>query len=104
MEDPDLQANIVLMVAIIPAAYIGAHFYYKRGHKTHGVLLGGIMFLGAILLDAIITVPVFIIPNGGNHISFFTDLGFWFIGFEYVGIITAYWQFNVTKPRFKQLS
>lgn len=97
MEDSDLQANIVLMVAIIPAAYFGAYLYYRKGNTTHGLVLGSAMFSSAIILDAIITVPVFIIPNGGNHLSFFGDPGFWLIGFVYVVIVTAYWKFNVAK-------
>lgn len=97
MENPDLQANIVLMAAIIPAAYLGAYLYYRRGYTTHGFLLGGTMFCGAIVLDAIITVPVFIIPNGGNHFTFFGDPGFWLIGFEYVAVVAAYWKLKVVK-------
>lgn len=92
MDDPDLQANLALMVAIIPAAYLGAHIYYRKGYKTNGFVLGSAMFLSAIVLDSIITVPVFIIPNGGNHLSFFTDPGFWLIGFEYIIVIVAYWR------------
>lgn len=97
MNDPDLQANIVLMVAIIPAAYLGTYLYYRRGNTTHGLVLGGAMFSSAIVLDAIITVPVFIIPHGGNHLSFFGDPGFWLIGFEYVAVVAAYWKFKVAK-------
>ena len=98
MEDPDLQANIVLMAAVIPAAYLGAYLYYRRGYTTHGFLLGSTMFSGAIILDAIITVPVFIIPIGGNHLTFFGDPGFWLIGFEYMAVVvTAFWKFNVVK-------
>ena len=55
------------------------------------------MFSSAIVLDALITVPVFIIPHGGNHLSFFGDPGFWLIGFEYVTVVAAYWKFKVTK-------
>lgn len=98
MKDPDLQANLVLMAALIPAAYTGAYLYYRRGNTTHGVVLGSVLFLSAIVLDAIITVPVFIIPNGGNHLTFFGDPGFWLIGVEYVVIVAAYWKFNVAKP------
>lgn len=97
MEDPDLQANIVLMAAVIPAAYLGAYLYYRRGYTTHGFLLGSTMFSGAIILDAIITVPVFIIPIGGNHLTFFGDPGFWLIGFEYMAVVTAFWKFNLVK-------
>jgi len=98
MDDPDLQANLVLIAALIPAAYTGAYLYYRRGNTTHGLVLGSVLFLSAIVLDAIITVPVFIIPNGGNHLTFFGDPGFWLIGVEYVVIVAAYWKFNVAKP------
>ncbi|GJQ63729.1 MAG: hypothetical protein SCALA702_27820 [Melioribacteraceae bacterium] len=98
IDDPDLQANLVLMAALIPAAYTGAYLYYRRGNTTHGLVLGSVLFLSAIVLDAIITVPVFIIPNGGNHLTFFGDPGFWLIGVEYILIVAAYWKFNVAKP------
>jgi hypothetical protein len=97
MENPELQANIVLMAAIIPAAYFGAYLYYRRGNITHGFVLGSVLFLSAIVLDAIITVPVFIIPHGGNHLTFFGDPGFWLIGFEYVAVVAAYWKLKVAK-------
>ncbi len=92
LSDPDLQANWVLSIALIPSALIGAHIYYRKGHKTNGFVLGTSMFLVAMLLDALITVPVFIMPYGGNHISFFTDPGFWLIGVEFVSVVAAYWQ------------
>lgn len=91
MEDPDLQANWVLSIALIPATVLGAHLYFRRGYRTNGLLLGSFMFLVTILLDACITVPVFIIPNGGDHLSFFGDPGFWLIGLEYIMVVTAYW-------------
>lgn len=89
MEDPDDQANLVLMLAIIPAAILGARLYYRRGHDTHGILLGVIMFLGAMILDTLITVPLFIIPHGGNHLTFFGDPGFWLIAVEYIAIVAV---------------
>ena len=97
IEDPDLQANIALMAALIPAAYLGAYLYYRRGNTTHGLVLGSAMFSSAIVLDALITVPVFIIPHGGNHLSFFGDPGFWLIGLEYVAIVATYWKLKVAK-------
>lgn len=97
MNDPELQANLVLMITIIPAAYLGAHIYYQKGHNTSGLVLGFAMFLGAIILDATITVPIFIIPNDGTYMSFFGDPGFWLIGVEYMSIVAAYWKLNVVK-------
>ena len=40
MSDPDVQANWVLSIALIPSALLGAHIYYRKGHKTNGFLLG----------------------------------------------------------------
>ena len=88
LDDKDLQANLVLMIAIIPAVLIGANLYYRRGYSTKGLLLGTVMFLGAMILDALITVPFFIIPYGGSYLSFFGDPGFWLIAIEYVAVIT----------------
>ena len=97
MNDPELQANLVLAIAIIPAAYLGAHIYYKKRQSTHGFVLGIAMFSAAIILDAAITVPLFIIPNGGSHLSLFGDPGFWLIGLEYILAVMAYWRFKVVK-------
>ncbi|NER17791.1 DUF5367 family protein [Spongiivirga citrea] len=96
LSDPDLQANWVLSVAIIPSACIGAYLYYQKGHKTNGFILGVAMFLVAMMLDALITVPFLIIPSGSDYISFFTDLGFWLIALEYVSVVVLYWHFKRT--------
>lgn len=90
MSDPELQANLVLSIVIIPAAILGAKFYYRRQNGTNGFTLGSIMFLSAMILDAIITVPLFVIPAGGNHLSFFTDPGFWMIAVIYIGTVVIY--------------
>jgi len=103
LDDADFQANLVLMIAIIPAAYLGAHLYYRKAHGANGFLLGGSMFLGAMILDALITVPLFIIPNGGDYLSFFGDPGFWLIGVEYIGVVVAYWQFRVVDREVKHV-
>lgn len=92
MSDHDLQANWVLSLALIPSATLGAHIYYRKGHRTNGFILGASMFLVTIILDALITVPVFLMPYGGDHISFFTDPGFWLIAVEHVSVVAAYWQ------------
>lgn len=99
--DPDLQANYVLMMVIIPAAVIGAHLYYRKGYRTNGFVLGTVMFLVAMILDALITVPVFIIPNGGDYLSFFGDPGFWIIAVEYISMVVAAWQLERVIGRLK---
>ena len=99
LEDAELQANIMLTLAVIPGALLGAFIYYKSGQKTHGLKLGGFMFATAMILDAIITVPLFILPLGGTHLSFFTDPGFWLIALLYIGVVMLYWKLKVVKPR-----
>ncbi len=91
MEDPEAQANWVLSLAIIPAAAFGAYLYYRKGQQTIGLVLGTYMFLITMILDASITVPVFILPYGGTHLTFFGDPGFWLIAIEYISVVTGYW-------------
>ena len=92
MENPDAQASWVLVVALIPATALGAVYYYRMGLQTNGLVLAAYMFGVTILLDACITVPVFIFPEGGNHATFFGDTVFWLIGLEYIGLIVLYAQ------------
>jgi len=92
MDNPDVQANWVLVGTLIPATALGANFYFRKGFRTNGLKLGAYMFGVTILLDALITVPVFIIPEGGNHATFFGDPVFWLIGLEYIGLIAMYSQ------------
>ena len=87
MADQDLQANLILMIGMIPAGFIATRYYYRKANSTNPVILGVSMFLGAMVLDALITVPFFIIPLGGNHFTFFSDPGFWLIGLEYILVI-----------------
>jgi len=100
LSNPELQANLVLMLAIIPAALFGAHIYYGKGFQTNGFLLGAFLFMIVMALDALITVPLFIIPNGGNHLTFFSDPGFWLIAVEYILVVATYWWFK--KRYFQQ--
>jgi hypothetical protein len=99
LEDPDLQANIFLSVGIIPLAWFGSKLYYRNNNVTKGYWLGLAFFTIAGLLDAIITVPVLMAPYGGTHYSFFTALGFWLIGLEFVATATLYWYMNVYDRR-----
>ena len=101
IEHSDRYINVVYPLAVVPAIIIGAYSYYQIGYKTNGIKLGAIMVMVAIVLDALITVPLFIIPEGGNHFSFFTDLGFWLIATEFVIITSIYWRWRVLPNRTK---
>ena len=95
LEDLDEQANIVLFVVVMPLVWFGCYFYYKKDNKTHGLKVGQTLLLTAVALDALITVPLFVIPNGGSHYSFFTSLGFWIIAFEFLVVAALYWYTRV---------
>lgn len=91
LENPETQANLVLFVAVMPLVWFGSNFYYKKDNQTPGYLVGLSLLLTAIVLDALITVPLFVLPKGGSHYSFFTDFGFWIIAIEFLLVATLYW-------------
>ena len=95
LDNPELQANIILTLALIPSVILGAKYYYKTGADTHGFKLGVFMFLVTICFDALITVPIFIIPAGGSYLTFFADAWFWFIGLEYILVVGIYAAFRI---------
>lgn len=90
LESADTQANVVLFVVVMPLVWIACSFYYKKDNKTHGLKVGQTMLLTAAALDALITVPFFVMPKGGNHYSFFTAIGFWIIAIEFLGESNVY--------------
>jgi len=96
LDNVALQANLLLTLSIIPLVWFGAKVYYRKLSKTNGVLVGLTFFLAAAFLDAAITVPYLIIPNGGSYRQFFTDEGFWLIGLEFIIITTLYWYLNIS--------
>lgn len=65
---------IIHYILMIPLGVLIGWLYYKSRDKINGFLLGLFMVLVGIILDMIITVPLFIIPAGGNYLSYFTEL------------------------------
>ncbi|EDP70014.1 hypothetical protein FBALC1_10792 [Flavobacteriales bacterium ALC-1] len=86
LENPELQSNIALALGIIPSACIGTYLFYTKSHIKPSQL--GLTFvMVATLLDVIITVPVFIIPNGGSYSKFFGAPMFYTIVVEFYFIV-----------------
>ncbi len=96
-DDPELQANITLALAFIPLGWFGAKYYYKKGVATPGYQLAVVMAVVAAFLDALITIPVFFIPIGMDHLTFFSAAGFWLLMAEYIGIVILYDYLNRKK-------
>ncbi len=90
LENPELQGNLTLAFVLLPLTWYGAKYYYKKAVNTPGYLLAMVMISITILLDAIITVPVLIIPMGGTYEAFFGSLGFWLIAIEYVSMVVLF--------------
>lgn len=101
LNNPDQQANMVLFIVVIPLVWLGCRIYYRENATTHGYKLGTVLLLTATFLDAVITVPLFIIPQGGNHFTFFVNLGFWIIAFEIITITILYY-YSMVYPRKKK--
>lgn len=99
LADPELQANIFLSLGILPVVWFGTKLYYRKKSTTKGYWLGLAFFLIAAVMDALITVPYLIAPYGGTHYSFFTAIGFWLIGIEFIIMTTGYWYTQVKTRR-----
>ncbi len=95
LQDLELQANILLSLGILPIVWFASKLYYRTKSTIKGYYLGLVFFLTATILDALITVPVLIVPNGGTHYSFFTAASFWLIGLEFIAATTMYWYTKV---------
>lgn len=97
--DQILQANLFLTISLIPSVIFGTHYYYKKAKLINGFKLASTMFMVAILLDALITVPIFMMPIGINYIDFFIDPGFWLIAAEYIITVLLYHIFMIYRRK-----
>jgi len=95
LENPEQQSNIVLVIAIIPSACLGTYLFYKKSYMKPSALALTFIIL-ATVLDVLITVPAFIIPNGGSYSEFFGDPMFYTIIIEFYFIV-LYFGNHLTK-------
>ncbi len=95
IKDSEIQQNLIIYILLFPYVLFGIRFYYKKEQQTNGFIIGLIMAFTSIILDALITVPLVIIPHGGSYASFFSSpfLGVTFILF--LGIVFFYWKLKV---------
>ncbi|MEY8849231.1 DUF5367 family protein [Psychroserpens sp. XS_ASV72] len=86
LENPERQANIILALGIIPSACLATYLFYRKGQMKPSVL-ALIFAITAVALDALITVPLFVMPSGGNYLGFFSDPVFYIILVELYFIV-----------------
>jgi hypothetical protein len=98
LENPDLQSNIVLVLAIIPSSCFGTYLFYRKNYIRPSSLALRFIIV-TIILDALITVPVFIIPNGGSYSEFFGDPMFYIIVVEFYFIVLYFSNYLIKKSQ-----
>lgn len=74
IKDMQVLQYIVGYVVLIVAVFLLAKKYYKSKSKANGFLLGLIFAVVGIILDAIVTVPLFIMPEGMGYADFFLNI------------------------------
>jgi hypothetical protein len=90
-----LQA-IIVCVSIIPFSLLGARIYYKTGDRSRGLSVGLVMVGTALLLDALITVPLVEQPyHNIDHYQFFTNPLLWTIVIEDLLVIWLYYKMKI---------
>jgi hypothetical protein len=99
LENPELQSNVVLALGIVPSACLGTYLFYTKRYIKPSAL--GLTFvIVAALLDVIITVPVFVISNGGSYLEFFGTPMFYMIMVEFY-VIVFYFGNHLTHKNIK---
>jgi hypothetical protein len=78
---------IIHYILLIPISTFIAWRYYKKGDKVNGFLLGFIFLVTGIVIDSIITVPLFM---QGNYGEFFIDPFLWLGFIEMIAIVGIY--------------
>lgn len=89
--------NSIIYILLIPITYIGVRFYCKKEQTTSGLKIGLITIITSLILDALITVPLVIIPNGGSYTSFYSDPFLIFMVTEILILFFLFWKFKFQK-------
>ena len=71
LKDMPILQYLLHYVLLIVAVSLITKIYYKKKNNINGFLLGVIFLFVGIILDMIITIPLFTIPQGTGYISFF---------------------------------
>ncbi len=87
LDSPELQANLALATGVIPCAALCTYLFYRRGKMAPSMLAMRFVLVAA-LLDALITVPLFIIPAGGSYAGFFGHPMFYIIVAEFFIVVS----------------
>ena len=87
---PDMTVWVIHYLFLIPFGILCARLYYKSRDKINGFLLGIVLLVVGAILDLIITVPFFIIPQGGSYATFFLSSSMWISFVEVIAVVGIY--------------
>ncbi len=63
---------VVFYIGVVALVSLTAHWYYKsQDAKINGFLLGLTWVIVDIILESLITIPMFILPTGQTHLEYF---------------------------------
>ena len=99
LDNPVLQEYLALIVSVFLFVTLGSWLYFRKRPEDSGIKVALIMAATTVVLDAIFTVPVFVIPAGGSYQEFFTAPGFWMIISEYVLVVLLTKKVYQLKPQ-----
>lgn len=88
---------LVVGILIMPYALFGASIFYKNGNKENGMKVGVIMAITALILDALITVPLVEIPKGGSYQSFYSFPLLWVLVTINIATVYFYWKLKIER-------
>ena len=83
---------IIAAFTIIFYAWFAAWFYYKKAEKKWGLQAGIVIIATAIILDALLTVPLIEIPKGNSYQAFFSNPLLWILAVINVITVFTYWK------------
>ncbi len=75
IEDAGIWSPVPLTIhfcSVILATLIMSFWYYKSSEKPNGFILGVIWVVIDLILESVITIPMFVLPSGQSHLSYFS--------------------------------
>ncbi len=59
-------------ITVILAVLVMSFWYYTSSEQPNGFLLGFIWLVIDLILESAITIPMFVLPSGQTHLSYFS--------------------------------
>lgn len=96
IKDSELCQSLIVYLLLVPIVILGVRYYYNKGERTNGLIVGLIMVAIGLILDTLITIPFVMVPLGGSYASFFSRIFLWILVFEYVLVAFLYWKLKIS--------